>query len=118
MRRLVFPIEFTGERGDRLYVVGRVWGDLIRLGDCFTSAVPDVERPEVGVRSMSLVVCGILTYGKSINQIDHGMTTELELQPQNDARPAIGEVLIGDAALPPFADCEILGTGEFHIESM
>jgi hypothetical protein len=116
MRRLLFPVDVTAQGPGRLYVGGRVYGDLVRLGDCFTAAVPDAQRPEAGARPVSLVVRGILLYRRYLNQVDPGLTAELELEPLTEARPEVGEALVGEAATPPFAEYEVFGTGELHVE--
>lgn len=107
---------------ERIYVGGRVIGDVIRLGDCFTASVPGTTNAEDDFerlgRPISMVVCAILTYGKYVNQIHPGMTAELELEPHTDASIKVGEAIVGESELLPFEAGEILGTGDFHVETI
>jgi hypothetical protein len=116
VRRLLFPVDVIAEGPGRLYVGGRVCGDLIRLGDCFTASVARPGQPDAARRPVSLAVRGILLYRRYLNQVDPGMTAELELEPLTAECPAVGEALVAEATSPPFAECEVLGAGELHVK--
>jgi hypothetical protein len=113
-------VDVIAEASGRLYVGGRVCGDLIRLGDSFTAAVPAPDW-EQGIaapkaRPVPLLVRGILLYRKYMNQVDPGMSAELELEPLAGERPIVGEALVGESLAPAFAEWEVLGSGEFHVK--
>jgi hypothetical protein len=120
MRRLLFPVDVVSVGAERLYVGGRVCGDLIRLGDCFSSSVPaaELERAiaDSHTRRVSLVVRGILVYRQYLNQIDPGMTAELELEPLAVEKPLPGEALVGESSAPAFEEYEVLGFGDLHVK--
>jgi hypothetical protein len=120
MRRLLFQVDVVAEGPDRLYVAGRSYGDLIRLGDLFTASVQASGGDQGGAardtRPVSLLVRGIQLYRKYVNQVDPGMTAELELEFLAHDRAAAGETLLGEASTPAFADYEVLGSGEPHIK--
>jgi hypothetical protein len=119
MRRLMFTVETVAEGSGRLYVGGLVSQDLIRVGDRFTAAVPCLEPPGSvfpPAREVSLIVRGILTYGKRLNQICSGMSAELELEPLDGARPLLLQALVGNSELPPFEEHTVLGEGRPHVK--
>lgn len=120
MRQLLFSVDVVDVGAERLYVGGRVCGDLIRLGDCFSSSAPaaDLDRGIAAshARQVSLVVRGILAYRKYLNQVDPGMTAELELEPLAVEMPLVGEALVGESSAPAFAEFEVLGSGDFHVK--
>src|SRR5262245_56803304 len=117
MRRLLFPVEVVAEASGRFYVSGRVCGDLIRLGDCFTAGVPEQEWDQ-GIaaphaRPVALLVRSILLYRKYRNQVGPGMTAELELEalggetPMVREPPMVGEAFVGETEAPAFAEYEV-----------
>jgi hypothetical protein len=65
---------------------------------------------------VSLVVRGILAYGKYLNQVDPGMTVELELELLAVEKPLAGEALVGESSAPAFEEYEVLGSGDFHVK--
>ena len=34
----------------------------------------------------------------------------------DDAKPMVGEALVGEAVLPPFEEYQVLGVGDFHVK--
>lgn len=113
MRELSFSVDGVLEEPTRLFIGGRNCGDLLRVGDQFTSARRDPDRSSDADRPISLRLRSILVYGKFMNQIDPGLTAELELERLADARPLAREVLAGSSSLPAFAAYEVLGAGQF-----
>lgn len=109
-RQLRFSVEAQTNEVDKIYVSGRVRGDSVRVGDCFERTLGELghERP------VSLIVRAILTYRKYVNQVDRGMTAELELEAKDRELLSVGEVLIGQSDEPPYPEHEILGEGDFH----
>jgi hypothetical protein len=121
MRQLKFSVDSMIEDATRVYVGGRVWQDTIRVGDCFVNSVPSQlaqgkgELP--GMRLINLRVTAMLTYGKYMNQVDQGVSAELELEPLNSCRPEVGDIMIGRNDSLAFETYEVLGTGQFHVKA-
>jgi hypothetical protein len=112
MRHLQFSVETVAKSPTGLYIGGGVYGDLIRLGDRFTSAC----LPDCAPRTVVLEIRAILCYGKYLNQVHSGISAELELAVLSEVQPSVGETLVGDVDSPAFEEIEILGDGELHVE--
>jgi hypothetical protein len=115
MRALFFIVEGWKQVGDRVFVGGRNCGDIIRVGDEFSSTGPlsSLER-----RPTRLRIERILFYRKYMNQLDPVMTAELELSGSIDDLSSAQIELHGSSQLNLFEKYEVLGTGEFHLDPM
>jgi hypothetical protein len=115
VRHLFFQVEGWKRIGATLYVGGRNCGTDIRVGDAFSSVL---TRGSHSSAPTALRVEKILLYGKYLNQIDSGMTAELELSGADAALPEAPLDLHGDSELPSFDSAEVLGSGTFHLKPM
>src|SRR5262245_5106396 len=123
-RRIEFSVELTRTQTDRIFVAGRCYHGPLRVGDVFTEAyryiraesfadyVVPPPRCDDSVREFQLEVKSIFLYGRYLNQIDAGLTAELELTGDGAIPLATGDVMGGQSALPTFGEVEILGVAE------
>lgn len=112
MRQLLFQVEGLKREGSRCYVAGRNCEASVRIEDQFTTLAPRLQTVGNPIR---LRVERILTYGKYLNQIDPGLTAELELSGAEIGALAPFDIH-GTSYLPLFADTELLGEGDFHVD--
>jgi len=108
MRELLFQVVEWKQAGDRVHVAGRNCRADLQVGDEFSESSPwlSPERKHVSLR-----VEGILCYGKFINQINPGLTAELELSGPDTARLA-GEVELHGKSSVALSAIKILGPGK------
>jgi len=101
MRTLRFQVASVHREGTRLFAGGRNCSDDLTLGDV-------VRAPGGDVR-----VEAIVTYRKSLNVLDRGLTGELELSGEGVGSIELGTELVGSVQtdLPKL---EILGEGQLR----
>jgi hypothetical protein len=120
-RRIEFGVEQTRKVDDRLFVAGRCFRGPIRLGDVFTEAfkyqpaasLADYETPSRQLdgshREARYKVASLHCYNRYLNQIDGGLTAEIELLGDSTSSLSPGDVLGGQSTLPRFESIEIVG---------
>jgi hypothetical protein len=113
MRAIYFQVEGWKKSGDRLFVGGRNCGDDIRIDDVFSGVG---SRSSADRRPTKLRIESILFFRKYMNQLNTGMTAELELSGSIDDVSSSPLDLHGSSPLDLFESFEILGSGDFHSE--
>jgi len=108
MREIQFQVLAVHREAGSVFVGGRNCKDEVVLGDVLTTAGQESAACDVTVR-------GILTYRRRMNTLDVGMTGELELAVQDDAKIATGCDLVGSFREPAPKPL-VLGMGEFHVK--
>lgn len=116
-RHLLFSVGAVKRTQGRLYIGGRNCEALIRIGDTFTetfrysrhvdfSSEP-AEKESGSIIPIQLQIQRIQFYRRSINQLDSGMTAELELLELVPSPIHVGHYIEGISALPQFQEYEI-----------
>jgi hypothetical protein len=105
MRELLFQVEGLRHEGAHCHVIGRNCGTCIRVGDEFTEVALRGEARGTEVR---LRIEAIVTYRRRLNQLDPGLTAELELSGDEVAAADPKIDLSGRSDLALFATTEIL----------
>ena len=112
--RIEFSVEVIRREGDSLFIGGRCYDSPIRLGDRFSEAfryrpvesIDDYGQPAQRVAHsehvIDLEVKSIKIYGINVNQIDSGLTAELQMIGSADKQLEEGEVMGGLSRLPRF----------------
>lgn len=112
VRELRVKVDVLKLENHRLFVGVRNCGADITLGDSF-SAVRTGDTAIVDLR-----VEAILTYRRFLNIFNSGLTAELELSGTGMEFVVAESMLTGQAEQPMPDSVEILGSGEFHVETV